>query len=555
MSKTNLAKKKPAKATVKPRQVVEKPSRKFDIYFIATIIVVICIALIRLRLVDVPLERDEGEYGYIGKLIFEGIAPYKEAYNMKLPGTYFMYGLLMQIFGKNISGIHYGLLLVNSATIFLLFFSFRKIFNPSIGFFAAATYGLMSVSPPFFGFAAHATQFVSLFISLALFFLAKFLDERKWLNAFLTGLFFGLAFLMKQQAVFFILFGGIIVLLADLMKKPVRIKTVFLNAGTYSIAAIIPYVLTVFILKMAGAFDKFWFWTVTYASKYAEGLTFDQGKIAFKISFDPMWDQFSIFWILFFAGLILVFLSKFSVQKKIIAILFAVFAFLTVCPGFYFRQHYFVSFLPGLGLMAGISVDWLANLISRGIKLRSLSWLSILIFGLLSIAAVSKNKDYYFRSEPDEISRSIYGNNPFPESVEIANYIKANSDKSDKIAVLGSEPQIFLYADRHSATGYIYAYPLMEPQQYNKQMQQNMIDEIEKAKPKFIIFCKVSASWLKRPESPTLIFDWFDKYQQSYTLAGIADLVPGQTVYKWNAEALTYQPRSMENVFVFKRNN
>ena len=42
---------------------------------------------IRIRLLGIPLERDEGEYAYAGQLILQGIPPYKLAYNMKFPGN------------------------------------------------------------------------------------------------------------------------------------------------------------------------------------------------------------------------------------------------------------------------------------------------------------------------------------------------------------------------------------------------------------------------------------------------------------------------------------
>ena len=39
-----------------------------------------------IRLLGIPLERDEGEYAYAGQLILQGIPPrYKLAYNMKFP--------------------------------------------------------------------------------------------------------------------------------------------------------------------------------------------------------------------------------------------------------------------------------------------------------------------------------------------------------------------------------------------------------------------------------------------------------------------------------------
>src|SRR5262245_21271969 len=78
------------------------------------LLAILSISLIRLNLASLPLERDEGEYAYMGQLILKGIPPYSIAYNMKLPGTYYMYALVMALFGQTPAGIHTGLALVNA---------------------------------------------------------------------------------------------------------------------------------------------------------------------------------------------------------------------------------------------------------------------------------------------------------------------------------------------------------------------------------------------------------------------------------------------------------
>lgn len=50
-------------------------------------LVALVVFAVRWRLREFPLERDEGEYAYMGRLILEGGAPYGEAANMKWPGT------------------------------------------------------------------------------------------------------------------------------------------------------------------------------------------------------------------------------------------------------------------------------------------------------------------------------------------------------------------------------------------------------------------------------------------------------------------------------------
>src|SRR5438093_11305646 len=122
--------------------------------FLAAIVLGLVIA-IRIRLLAIPLERDEGEYAYAGQLMLQGIPPYKLAYNMKFPGTYAAYALIMALFGQTIVGIHLGLLLINSATIALIFFTGKRLVNSTVGSVAAASYALLSLSPSVLGLAGH----------------------------------------------------------------------------------------------------------------------------------------------------------------------------------------------------------------------------------------------------------------------------------------------------------------------------------------------------------------------------------------------------------------
>jgi hypothetical protein len=106
----------------------------------------------------------------------------------------------------------------------------------------------------------------------------------------------------------------------------------------------------------------------------------------------------------------------------------------------------------------------------------------------------------------------IYGPNPFPEALRVAEYLREHTNPTDTIAILGSEPEIYFYAHRHSATGYIYTSGLMEPQRFAGQMQREMMREIETARPKYLVFVAVDTSWLRRRDSEPEIFDWFDRY-------------------------------------------
>ena len=202
-----------------------------NFYYLLLGFLVIAVSVVRWRLLTMPLERDEGEYAYFGHLILNGITPYKETYSMKLPGVYYMYALIMFVCGESYKGIHTGFLLMNAATMILFFQAFKKLFNSMTGLLTASFYGLMAMSYHVLGFAAHATHFVVFYIALSLYFFSRYEEKKSLLFAALTGVMLGMAFLMKQQAVYFILFGGILFVIFQFMEKPLNIRKVMVNGG------------------------------------------------------------------------------------------------------------------------------------------------------------------------------------------------------------------------------------------------------------------------------------------------------------------------------------
>jgi hypothetical protein len=116
------------------------------------ILLVVLAVAVRLRLLALPLERDEGEFAYNGQLILQGIPPFKLAFNMKMPGIYAAYaGHHGGAFGESPSGIHFGLLLVNLGTSHLLFLLARRLLDPAAVPVCCAAYVLLSLSPAVLG--------------------------------------------------------------------------------------------------------------------------------------------------------------------------------------------------------------------------------------------------------------------------------------------------------------------------------------------------------------------------------------------------------------------
>jgi hypothetical protein len=516
------------------------------------LLIILFFALIRFQLRESPLERDEGEYAYAGQLLLQGIPPYQLVYSMKLPGTFAAYSVILAVFGQTPGAIHLGLLFINAATTFLVFLLARRLFGPLAGLVAAASYALLSTSPSVVGFAGHATHFVVLPAVGGILLLLRAIEARRVWLLFCSGVLLGLAFLMKQPGIMFAVFGGLYLVKSEYRDGRLDWRDLAPKAGAFVLGSILPFAVTCLALLAAGSFHKFWFWTFLYSQEYASIIGVREGLHLFRRNAAQVVGP--AFWIWAIAGVglsALVWNRKARAHGSFLAG-FLLFSFLAVCPGLYFRQHYFIFMLPAIALLAGVAVSSARqSLLQSGH--RAWSFLPMLVFLVAFADSVFLQREYFFEMDPLTACRTVYAGNPFPEAVEVGDYLKSHASPGARIAVLGSEPEIYFYAARHSATGYIYTYSLMERQRYALEMQKEMIADIEAARPEFVVFVNVPLSVGRLADSETLIFSWANAYLHSqYEKIGTVDMNQ-PTDYVWGDAAEAYQPRSRSFIDVFRR--
>ena len=335
--------------------------------------------------------------------------------------------------------------------------------------------------------------------------------------------------------------GSRVVTQSQSFKKP------FLSVGLFAAGGLAPVIFTAFLYEITGNFSVFWFCTVQYASEYVSMTSPGLGFQNFKYNFAQILESnFPILW------LSLLGLASVAWRKGgyLFLIGFFVCSFLAITPGLYFRPHYFLLWMPALSLLAGAGFASLVSIASSRLK----TVIPVAILTLVLGLPVLMQKEFFFTLPVIKATRLIYGLNPFAESLEIAKYIREHSQKDDRVAVLGSEPQIYFYSDRKSATRHLYMYPLMEKHTYARQMQAEMMQEIEGAQPTFVVVANLSGSWAS-PELPPMLQDWAQDYLNSeYEISGVVDILSHEeTVYKWDQQASNYIPRSKYFLMIYKR--
>src|SRR5438132_1391274 len=410
-------------------------------------LIVLGAAALRLRLLDVPLDRDEGEYGYFAQLLLQGVPPYAQAYNLKLPGIYGVYAAILAAFGQSPAAIHLGLLVVNAATTVLVLCLAAHLYNSTVAVSAAAVFAVLSLGPRLYGIAAYAEHFVLLPALAGTLVLLRALESSRPQAFLASGALFGLAILVKQSGAAFGLFAVVYTLLGGVSPwARGDFRRRFLPAGAVVAGALAPLALVCAVLAGAGVFDRFWFWTVTYALHYASAVPLTTGVVLFAHK----------------AGELL-------------------------------AASYLVAILAAVGVSALV---WHPEARQR----RAF----VLLLALLSLC--------------------------------------------------GTSAEIYFYAGRRGATGHVYMYPLMEDQPYASRMQRQMIDEIEAARPRFVVLVNASASWNVRPQSDRTLFEWWARYAKNFDRVGFVDIVSDRlTTYAWGAEAAGYVPKSLVWVAVFER--
>ena len=518
-------------------------------------VILVLAALVRLRLAGVPLERDEGEYAYAGQLILQGVPPYQLVYNMKFPGTYYAYSLILALFGQTAWGVHVGLLLVNAATTLLLFLLARRVTGERAALVAAATFAVLSLDRWVMGVFAHATQFVILAAVAGLLVLERAMASKR-LGTFLgAGMLLGASVLMKQQGIVFVPLAIGLGLWRDLRSDRVPPGRAARHAAALALGAAVPFAILCAVLGAQGVLGRFWFWTVGYARAYVSEVPWSGALPALAAGFRLVTRATWALWLVAALGSVGLWLAPWRCETRLFVIGFLLASFLATCPGFYFRAHYFIAMLPAVAMLAGVGIVSLGRLAASRLPAPAAAVAALGLFALALLAWAIPERDYVLRMSPRDLSRTRYGGNPFVEAPEIARAIEERTSAADRIAVLGSEPEICFYAHRRSATGHVYMYPLTEHQTLAPRMQDEMIREVEQAHPAVVVFVANRASWVSGPDVDRRVLDWADRYlERCYDVVGVAERLPdGSSVFRWDAGAASYRPQTPDLIYTLKR--
>ena len=473
-------------------------------FFISLLLVV----YVRLRFADAPFERDEGEYAYAGMMILKGELPYRDFYNMKLPGVYYSYAIIFKLFGQSVAVVRYSLLCLNLLTAFFTFQIARNWLNHKAAYWASGIFLLLSLGFHGQGFIANCEQFVNVFIAAGFVFLSRKLSL---LNLFVGGFFIGVATLMKQHAFHFALFPIFLLLKNWLNERNLRAFLSKMTALGFGFA--LPLTMTVFWIWQKGIFESFYFFIVQYASAYSTlPHTFYENVDNFMNFFEVAVDNM-LLWLFLFATLFFILKTAkkgLDTEGSNFAVLFLI-SFVSICPGFYFRNHYFqLIFIPSALLIAFglMNYEAIAGKLNRYL---TRSWFVILSLAVMTAIEI----EYFGLKSVDHVTSVIYRYAYFTEMRQVGEYLKQNVKPSETVGQFGVEPEIWFYAQKRASSGFLYAYPMLENHQFAAQLIEKFKTENEKTQPEWFILQDLTKAEMASKNLPRLQF-WANSFLKNY---------------------------------------
>jgi hypothetical protein len=527
-------------------------------YYIGLGLILLLIYIIRKNFLDISFERDEGFYMYSGKRILEGAVPFKDIGSQRLDGVFYIYAILVGIFGYTVKAMHLAFLFLNMCTATMLFVLVRKLTNNLTGIAASLFFALLSMTAPASGFTIQSEHLVSVTIVGGFLSLVYFFDSKKIPLLILSGLFFSLAFQIKQTSAFYGMLAGAILVFKEFEENKKNYARIILIALVFSISVMLPVAVDLMFVYYRGGWKDFNLWFFDIRKQYTSLISFDEGLKQLDGSFNRIYVNYKFYWVTSFLGTMIVFFTSLPLWKKLLLAGLNIAGFLTIVPGYHYYGHYFLQWIPAVAITSAIFIYIIQEILQAKLRLKTAAlWIPFALIILSSFSNMQNLSEYYFAPNHYQILREVYGGNPFPESREIADKLNTLMKKEDKLSVLGSEVQMYVYTNKTSPSRFAYSGVLLEfPIEQSKDWQKEFIRDIENSAPKYVVFFYNPNSWMINRKSKNLLFPWFDNFSTKYyDLIGFADMEPDGTRYVWKPDPamMSNPPKAEYKIFIFER--
>ena len=435
----------------------------------------------------VVLVRDEGEYVYLAQQILQGATPYLDVYNQKTPFVFYLMSFFQLLVGRDLVALHmatavYGLL----STVVLYLFT-RRLFGQIAAIGAALAFNVMTFDQCGVAHSASTEFFMLLWITVAIDLWYRGSTSGRWWLTLLSGMAAGMAYQTKQTGMAVIAFLVIERVWARIRSGPPdcwskTVKDIALSTGGF----IVVLCAVMLFFASRGALAQYiectWTNNWQYVGRRQEG----PGRI-FKLAWIAImivarWDVG--LWLWGSIGLIVHACKRGSGRGNGLWILLALFAAAALAAGSPF-VHYYEPLIVPLAIGTGITLSILCTRLACATRLSAtLLYAMLLLIPWIWPAIHWISYPLMTASEWTSLNKVLPHMGIAPR---IGKYMAEQTTPDESFLVIGSEPEIYYYANRRACTRLVFTFPVIGPYSYSPRLQEEFRRDFDNRNHRYVV--------------------------------------------------------------------
>lgn len=481
---------------------------------VALVIGLFVIAL-RMPLMDLPLERDEGGYAFVAWRMLHGEMPYTDFFTQKPPGIFIAYHAALRLGGDSVVSFRAAAAVFAALSSVALFFLVRALLGFGAAVVSAVLLGFLSADPIIQGSIANTEVFMlpGLIAATAVFLKVVAASRAPAGASLAVGVLLGVAAAFKQVAAVNAVFFALVLLFAAGSSAGGRARRLVCFLGWATLGGLLVWGPIVLWLLWEGALAEAVDGILLHNLEYAQALPWSVQLEAISHYTRPLFPSQGPAWLLAAGGL-----AALAARKDRFPALFlggwAVANAVGVSASGRYFPHYFQQLLPVVAAAVSglLLLPWPRAAVPR--RLRDAIVCALAVGPLAAVAA-----SFWGLSPADAVER-IYPANPFEAMPAIAGEVAALTRPDDRVFVFGADPEILYYAKRRSATRYAHLFALFGSFSDVDERQRGVAAEIERAQPAAIVY--VPSRMTSGGGRPHFLTEWVTALlERSYRLHAV----------------------------------
>jgi 4-amino-4-deoxy-L-arabinose transferase-like glycosyltransferase len=461
---------------------IHSKSRIFLAAEIAFILIISAVILLPINPINMRFAgRDSGVFLYTGWRILNGEIPYRDVWDHKTPGIFYLDALGLAVSGGSRWGVWFVELVFLFAAAYVGYLLLKKLFGiyPAIVSTFLWLYTFLIVLA-----GGNLTQEYTLPFQFAVLWLFSQWDETKpdITRAYLLGLIGGAAFVIRQNAIGVVLSVAAYLFVEGVISKRYRrlsVELLYLVLGSVTI----PLMVAIYFISKGALADL---WSAAFVFNFYDSTGGDWGDrlIALKyiiglpvkgwLSYTAFagWG-FSVAWLMWNVRKTQSRLSKFMWMAALTFLVEVAFVGITGRP----RIPYYMTLLPIFAVFSGFLFRFIFSFIEKTIAFRYTSL--ALAIAILTVFVGSNFRNYLLMMTPNEPSTA--------QVKETVDYILANTSSGDYVAVWGAESYLNFHTQRRSPSRFVYQIPLFFVDYAGEKMLVEFLSAVVEKRPKLVV--------------------------------------------------------------------